>query len=143
MYIHAVPNRNSPPAILLREGYREKGKTRNRTLANLSKWPKEKVEMLRLLLRGEKLAPVADQFEAISSWHHGHIDAVLRTMNRLGFDQLIATTRSRERDLVMGMVAARILAPESKLATTRWWHTTTLPAELGIADADENDLYDA
>jgi transposase len=143
MYIHIVPNRGSPPAVLLREGYRENGKTKNRTLANLSKWPREKVEMLRLLLQGEKLAPATDHFEAVSSWHHGHVDAVLRAMRRLGFEELVSSTRSRERDLVVGMVAARLLAPDSKLATTRWWHTTTLPAELGVADADEDDLYKA
>jgi transposase len=143
MYIAKIPNRSSPPAILLREGYREKGKVKNRTLANLTKWPKEKVATFRLLLRGEKLVPATDHFEAISSWHHGHVDAVLRAMKRLGFEQLIASTRSRERDLVVGMVAARVLAPESKLATTRWWHTTTLPKELGIEDADEDNLYDA
>ena len=143
MYIAKIPNRKSPPAILLREGYREKGKVKSRTLANLSKWPKEKVEMLRHLLRGAKLTPVGDLFEAISSWHHGHVDAVLRAIKRLGFDQLLASTRSRERDLVVAMVAARILEPDSKLATTRWWNTTTLPADLGVVDADEDDLYDA
>ncbi len=143
MYIANIPNRGSPPAILLREGYREKGRVKNRTLANLSKWPKEKVETLRLLLRGEKLAPAAELFEVVESYHHGHVDAVLRAMRRLGFDELIASTISRERDLVLAMVAARILEPDSKLATTRWWHTMTLPAQLGVADADEDDLYDA
>jgi transposase len=142
MYIATIPNRGSPPAILLREGYREKGKVKNRTLANLGKWPKEKLETLRLLLRGEKLAPAAELFEVTASHLHGHVDAVLRAMRRLGFDELIASTRSRERDLVLGMVAARIIEPDSKLATTRWWHTTTLPAELGVVDADEDDLYD-
>ncbi len=143
MHIANIPNRGSPPAILLREGYREKGRVKNRTLANLSKWPKEKVETLRLLLRGEKLAPAAELFEVVESYHHGHVDAVLRAMRRLGFDELIASTISRERDLVLAMVAARILEPDSKLATTRWWHTMTLPAQLGVADADEDDLYDA
>lgn len=143
MYIHSIPNRGSPPAILLRESHRDSGKIRNRTLANLSKWPKEKVETLRLLLRGERLAPIGDLFEVIRSYHHGHVDAVLRAMKRLGLEQIIASTRSRERDLVVAMVAARAIEPDSKLATTRWWHTTTLPAELGVADADEDDLYDA
>ena len=143
MYIANIPNRGSPPAILLREGYRENGKVKNRTLANLSNWPKEKVETLRLLLRGEKLAPAAELFEVTASYHHGHVDAVLRTMKRLGLEQLISSTPSRERDLVLGMVAARLIEPDSKLATTRWWDTTTLPAELGIEDANEDDLYDA
>jgi len=143
MYIARIPNRNSPPAILLRESFREGKKVRKRTLGNLSSLPAEQIELIARVIRGERLTAAVDHFEAISSWHHGHIDAVLRTMKRVGFDQLIASTPSRERDLILGMVAARILAPESKLATTRWWHTTTLPAELGLADADEDDLYDA
>jgi len=82
-------------------------------------------------------------FEAISSRHHGNARAVLTTMRHLGFEELIASTRSRERNLILGMVAARILEPDSKLAPTRWWHTTTLPEDLGVIDADEDDLYDA
>src|SRR3990172_2432553 len=143
MYIARIPNRNSPPAILLRESFREGKKVRKRTLGNLSSLPAEQIELIGRVIRGERLTAAVDHFEAISSWHHGHVDAVLRAMKRLGFADLISSTLSRERDLVVGMVAARILAPESKLATTRWWHTTTLPAELGLADADEDDLYDA
>ena len=127
MYIAKVPNRNSPPAILLREGYRENGKVKNRTLANLGKWPEEKVEMLRLLLNGEKLAPTGNVFEIIASPHHGHAQAVMTAISRLGFEEVLASTPSRERDLVVGMVAARILDPESKLATTRWWRTKVYP----------------
>jgi len=143
MYIATVPNRSSPPAILLREGYREGGKVKNRTLANLSAWPAAKVDLLRRLLRGEPLAPVDHLFEVVASAHHGHVQAVRTAMQRLGFETLLAARRSRERDLVVALVAARILAPESKLATTRWWHTTTLPASLGVADADEDALYAA
>jgi hypothetical protein len=143
MYIATVPNRSSPPAILLREGYREGGKVKNRTLANLSAWPAAKVDLLRRLLRGEPLAPVDHLFEVVASAHHGHVQAVRTAMQRLGFETLLAARRSRERDLVVALVAARILSPESKLATTRWWHTTTLPASLGVADADEDALYAA
>ena len=143
MYIATVPNRGSPPALLLREGYREGGKVKNRTLANLSKWPPPKIDLLRRLLRDEPLAPVDALFEVVASTHHGHVQAVRSTMQRLGFDALIASRRSRERDLVVAMVAARILEPDSKLATTRWWHTTTLPADLGVSDADEDALYEA
>jgi len=143
MYIATVPNRRSPPAILLREGYREGGTVKNRTLANLSKWPAEKIELLRRLLRDEPLVPVDTLFEVVASSHHGHVQAVRLTMQRLGFDGLIASRPSRERDLVGAMVAARILEPDSKLATTRWWHTTTLPADLGVSDADEDALYEA
>jgi transposase len=143
MYIATVPNRGSPPAILLREGYREGGRVKNRTLANLTHWPPDRVEGLRRLLRGEPLVPVTKLFEVVASPHHGHVHAVLTAMQRLGFAALIAARPSRERALVVAMVAARILEPDSKLATTRWWHTTTLPAELGVADADEDDLYAA
>jgi transposase len=143
MYIERVPNRNSPPAILLRESFREGGKVRKRTLGNLSSLPAHQIELIRHVLRDERLTLAEDHFEVLSSWHHGHADAVLRAMKRLGLADIIASMRSRERDLVLGMVAARVLAPDSKLATTRWWHTTTLPAELGLTDADEDDLYDA
>jgi len=143
MYIATVPNRGSSPAILLREGYREHGKVKNRTLANLSHWPAEKIELLRRVLRDERLAPVDQLFEVVSSSHHGHVHAVLTAMDRLDFDRLIASRSSRERSLVTAMVAARILEPQSKLATTRWWHGTTLPGNLGVQDATEDDLYEA
>ena len=118
MYIATVPNRGSPPAILLREGYREGGTVKNRTLANLTKWPAQKVDLFRRLLRDEPLAPVDTLFEVVASAHHGHVQAVRATMQRLGFDTLIAARPSRERALVVAMVAARILEPDSKLATT-------------------------
>jgi transposase len=143
MYIATVPNRGSPPAILLREGYREGGKVKNRTLTNLSKWPPQKIDLLRRLLRDEPLAPAEALCDVVASFHHGHVQAVRTTMQRLGFDALIAARPSRERDVVVAMVAARILEPDSKLATTRWWHTTTLPADLGLSEADEDTLYEA
>ncbi|MCH7748425.1 MAG: IS1634 family transposase [Acidobacteria bacterium] len=143
MYIATIPNRSSPPAILLREGYREGGQVKTRTLANLSKLPEAAVAALRRVLKGDTLITADDAFEAISSHHHGHVQAVLAAMQRLGFAHLIASRPSRQRNLVVAMVAARILAPESKLATTRWWHVTTLPALLGVSDADEDDLYAA
>ena len=143
MYIATVPNRGSRPAILLREGYREGGQVKNRTLANLSAWPPAKVELLRRVLRDEHLAPVDQLFDVAASPHHGHVHAVRAAMRQLGFEVLLASRPSRERALVVAMVVARILAPESKLATTRWWHTTTLPADLGVADADEDACYAA
>ena len=143
MYIATVPNRGSPPAILLREGYRDHGKVRNRTLANLSHWPAAQVDLLRRVLRGEPLAPVDQLWTVVASPHRGHVQAVRAAMRRLGFEALVAARPSRERALVVAMVAARILAPDSKLATTRWWHTTTLPADLGVAAADEDELYAA
>jgi hypothetical protein len=143
MYIATVPNRNSPPAILLREGYREEGKVKTRTLANLSHLAPGQVELLRAVLRGDSLVPAEGRFECIRSWHHGHVQAVLQAMRRLGLESLIGSRPAPERDRVLAMVAARILEPESKLATTRSWHTSTLPAELGVEGADEDDLYAA
>ena len=143
MYIDVVPNRKSPPAILLRESYRENGKVKKRTLANLGNLPMEQVEALRAVLRGEQMVPAAQRFEIIASKTHGDIDAVLLAMRRLGVRKLLSARPCREADLVMAMVAARIVAPHTKLATTRWWHTSTLAEELGVADADEDDLYAA
>ena len=142
MYIDIVPNRTSPPAVLLRESWREGGRIRKRTLANLSSLPMEQVEALRRVLRGEKLVP-AGAFKVVDSRHHGHVAAVRTAMKKLGIGKLLGYRRSRERDLVEAMIAARVLRPDSKLATTRWWRTTTLPDLLGVSDADEDDLYAA
>ncbi len=143
MYIATVPNRKLPPAILLRESYREAGKVKSRTLANLSKLPAETIEVIRQSLKGTPLAAAGDTFEVVASPTHGHVHAVLLAMRRLGFAELIASQPTPERDRVLALVAARIVEPHSKLATTRWWHDTTLPKTLGVADADENDLYAA
>ena len=143
MYIATVPNRNSPPAILLRQGYRENGKVKTRTLANLSRLPPKAIDLVRRSLKGEEFIGVNDAFEAIDSRHHGHVQAVLLAMRCLGFADLIGSRPSRERDVVVAMVAARILEPDSKLATTRLWHTSTLPEILGVDDTDEDDLYAA
>jgi len=145
MYVAIVPNRKSPPAILVREGYREDGKVKNRTLANLSKLPPDAIDAIRRTLKGEKLVSIDELFEIVEdgSPSHGDVEAVVTAMKRLGFASLIAARSSRQRDLVIAMVAARILKPQSKLATTRWWSSTTLPDMLGIGDADEDDLYDA
>jgi len=143
MHIDVVPNRNSKPAYLLRESYREKGKVKKRTLANLSSLPIEQILRIRQILRGEQLAPVDTLFKSVGSALHGHVQAVLSAMKRLGFDALLSSRPCRERDLVVAMVAARILEPHSKLATTRWWQFTTLPEILGVSDATEDDLYKA
>ena len=143
MHIDIVPNRNSRPAILLRESYRDGKTVRKRTLANLSALPMEQVQAIRRILKGEKLAAPEELLEVIDSPHHGHVHAVLTAMKRLGFAKLLASRRSRERDLIMAMVAARILEPKSKLATTDWWSTTTLPEILEVEDADEDELYQA
>lgn len=143
MHIDIVPNRKSRPAVLLRESYREGTRVRKRTLANLSALSTEQVDAIRRVLKGEILVPVTELFEIVRSRHHGHVQAVRDAMRQLGFDSLIGSRRSRERDLIVALVIARILEPASKLATTRWWHTTTLPELLGVTDADEDELYAA
>jgi hypothetical protein len=129
MHIHVVPNRGSPPTVLLRESYREGSKVRKRTLANLSSLSSAQIEAIRATLLGESLQPsslpVAQPFEAIASPSHGHVQAVALTLQRLGLAGLLAKP-CRERNLVLAMLSARIIAPHTKLATTRWWHTTTL-----------------
>jgi len=145
MYITTIPNRKSPPAILLRESYRENGKVKSRTLANLSTLPTQATEILRRHLKGENLVTAQQAFEIIEdgSPAHGHVGAVMIAMKRLDFSSLICSRPSRQRDLVVAMVVARILQPKSKLATSLWWKDTTLPDVLQIGDADENDLYQA
>ena len=143
MYIEIVPNRNSRPAILLREGWREGKKVCKRTLANLSDWPAQKVATLRRVLKDEPLVSPEDAFAIERSWPHGHVEAVLETIRHIGLDKLIGVKRSRERDLVLAMIVERLIAPCSKLATTRMWHSTTLAQLLGVEDADEEELYAA
>jgi transposase len=144
MYVETIPNRSSPPAILLRESSRVAGKVRKRTLANLSHWPPTKVEALRRVLRGEATgAPAAEALAITASLPHGQVKAVLGTIRRLGLDTLIASRRSRQRDLVLAMIVARILFPASKLDTVARWGHSTLAAELGVGDANEEELYQA
>jgi transposase len=143
MYIETVPNRNSPPAILLRQGWRQGKKTVKRTLANLTHWPKQKIEALRRLLRDETLVSPQELFTTQQTLPHGHVQAILGAIRKLGLAAIISAKRCRERDLVVAMMAQRLLDPCSKLATTRAWHSTTLGEELGVAQATEDDLYQA
>ena len=149
MYVVRVPNRGSPPAILLRESYREAGKVKNRTLANLSSWPEAKVEALSRVLKGQP-PPAADldeAFEITRSLPHGHVAAVLGTARKLGLDELIDPVPSRHRDLVTAMAAAQVIAPGSKLAIARGLREqtagTSLGEVLGLGSCDEDDLYAA
>jgi hypothetical protein len=142
MYIDLVPNRGSKPAILLRESIREGKRIKKRTIANLSALTLEQAEAIRLVLRGEKLAPAGGGLDCIRSLPHGHVEAVRIAMRRLGFEKLIDGKTSR--DLVAAMVAGRIVAPEaSKLAMTHVWPDTTLAEDFGVADAHEDELYAA
>jgi transposase len=147
MYIAVVPNRNSPPAILLRESFRERGQVKNRTLANISHWPPAQIEALRQVLKGNLSAgpPLAEAFEVIRSLPHGHVAAVLGALHRLQFEQLLQP--GPERNRVLALIAQRILEPGSKLATARALRTatahSTLGAELAVEAIDEDDLYGA
>jgi transposase len=143
MHIHIVPNRGSPPTVLLRESYREGTKVRKRTLANLSSLSAEQVEAIRAVLAGQAMQPAAQALEITASRAHGHVQAVTLAMQQLGMAGLLGSKASRERELVLAMIASRIVAPHTKLATTRWWHTTTLAEDFGVADANEDELYAA
>jgi hypothetical protein len=131
MYVARIPNRNSPPAILLRESYREAGKVKNRTLANLSSWPEAKVEALSRVLKGHP-APAAleGSFEVSRSLPHGHVAAVLGSLRQLGLDELIDPEPSRWRDLVCAMLVAQVIAPGSKLAIARGLREQTATSSL-------------
>src|SRR5438046_137700 len=118
MYVESVPNRNSPPATLLRESFREGGQVRKRTLANISDWPASQIESLGRALKGETF-PTAGTIDIIRCLPHGHVAAVLGTIRKLGIAPMIDAAPSRQRDLVIAMIATRILEPRSKLATAR------------------------
>ncbi len=146
MYIDTVPNRNSPPAVLLRESCREAGKVKKRTLANLSKWPPALVQGLRVLLKGGIAGPrLEDAFDIVRSRPHGHVAAVLGTLRKLGLERIIAPQRSPERDRVVALVVARVLDPGSKRATGLAEATArdALAETLGLGALDEDDLYAA
>lgn len=128
---------------LLRRSFREGNAVKNETLGNLSHLPEPLIDIIRRSLQGESFVSVAERFHIIASRPHGHVHAVTSAMERLAMAPLLATKPSRERSLVLAMVAARIIAPHTKLATTRWWHTTTLAEHFGVVDADEDELYQA
>ena len=143
MYIEIVPNRNSRPAILLREGWREGKKVCKRTLANLTDWPAQKVDALRRVLKEETLVSPDEAFSIERSLPHGHVELILEAVKRIGLDNVISAKRTRDRDLVLAMIIERLIHPCSKLATTRLWHSTTLAEQLEVGDADEDELYAA
>jgi hypothetical protein len=119
MYVESIPNRSSPPAILLRESFRLDGRVVKRTLANLSAWPTAQVDALRRVLKGEPLVSPSDAFQIQRSAPHGHVAAALGTLRRVGLERILFRSRRPERDLVVAMIIARILEPSSKLATAR------------------------
>jgi hypothetical protein len=148
MYIEAVPNRNSPPAILLRESYRVGGKIKKRTLLNLSDWSPDLVEGLRALLKGGAVLPPGQEAITIKrSLPHGHVAAVLGTLRKIGLDRLLGPAGNRCRDLVIAMIVARLIAPVSKLATAKALDPATAASSLGavldLGEVDEDELYTA
>ncbi len=147
MYVESVPNRNSPPATLLRESFRDGGQVRKRTLANISDWPPAQVESLRRVLKGETFPTDGDNLNIIRSLPHGHVAAVVGTIRKLGLPQLLDATRSPDRDLSVAMIASRILDPQSKLATARGLGpetaTSSLAETLQMESAPADDLYHA
>src|SRR6201981_149315 len=148
MYIEAVPNRDSPPAILLRETYREAGKVKKRTLLNLSGWPHERIAGFKALLKGGTVIPKnQDAITIIRSLPHGHVDAALGTARKIGLDRLLGPGGNRCRGLILALVVSRILDPGSKLAAARALSpdtaTSSLGEQLGLGLVDENELYSA
>src|SRR6266496_3006139 len=151
MYVATVPNRSSPPAILLRESYRENGKIKTRTLANLSHLRPLQIDALRHALSGTlsspPTSPLPDAFLIARSRPHGHVAAVLGCLRQLQLDAILDPQPSRQRDLVLAMIVARIIDPASKLATARGLHSDTLHSSLGellaLHSADETELYEA
>jgi len=146
MYVARVPNRNSPPAFLLREAFREHGKVKNRTLANLSHWPPAQIEALRQVLKGHPNPRLDDDaFAIVRSLPHGHVAAVLAMIGQLDIEQLLE--RGPQRARVLALIAQRVLEPGSKLATARALRAdtahSTLSQELGVTTVDEDDLYEA
>ena len=149
MYVAKVPNRNSPPAYLLREGYREGEKVKSRTLANLSHWPLAKIDRLRRVLRDEVLSGGTEGLTMLRSLPHGPVAAVLGTARRIGLDRLLAAGRAPARlaALVLAMIVARVIDPASKLATARQLDAATATTSLGpLLELDmvsEQELYAA
>ena len=149
MFVTTVPNRGSPPAVLLRESYREDGRVKSRTLANLSHWPDEKVQTLRAALRGDKLVPAGEGgFEIRRSLPHGHVLAAMTTARRIGLDDLLPRRVPRRgRDLILALIIARLLDPAAKLATARMLDPATashsLGQTLGLGAVPAREVYTA
>lgn len=131
MYVTDIPNRNSPPTILVRESYREGDQNKNRTLANITRWPPEAIEALRLALKGVRLVPADKHFEIVRTLPHGHVAAILGTVKRLRLDEAISSRRTPDRDRIVALIVSRLLDPKSKLATARGLMAETTASTLG------------
>lgn len=143
MYVARIPNRNSSPTYLLRESFRKNGRVKNRTLANLSHLPQEQIQLISRTLKGERLVCLDDFFCIKRSLPYGHIKAVLQMINHLGLPKLIASRRSRERDLIVALIVQRVVHPSSKLSATRLWKCSTLAEDLQVEKAAVEEVYQA
>ena len=132
MYVAVVPNRGSPPAILLRESYRDGDKVKNRTLKNLSDWPAARIELLRAVLRGDALVPAGEGLEIVRALPHGHVLAALGTARQIKLDRLLPRAAERRSKLALALIVARLIDPASKLATARALDATTAPHSLVV-----------
>jgi len=146
MYVAIIPNRSSPPAILLRESYRENGKTKNRTLKNLSDWPADRIERLRAALRGDERVARTEAVEILRALPHGHVLAALATARRVELDALLPRRApQRRRDLALALIVARLLDPAAKLATARMLDPATashsLGETLGLGKVSAREVY--
>ena len=143
MYIERVPNRNSPPAILVRSSHREGEKIIKKTLANLSGLPEEIIAVVEMAISGKSMAPADSIFKIIRNQPHGHVEAILGVMKKLELDNILSSTPSRQRDISLALIASRLISPSSKLAAIKLAGSTTLAEELGVSDATEKELYEA
>ena len=143
MYIERVPNRNSPPAILVRTSRREGDKIIKKTLANLSGLPEQIIAVVEMAIKGRDMIPSNEAFKIVRSQLHGHVEAVLGVMKKLELDRILSSTPCQEANLALAMIASRPLSPCSKRATLKQGDSTTLAEELGVSGATEKDLYAA
>ncbi len=143
MFIERIPNRGSPPAVLLRESWRENGKSRKRTVGNISSLSEDKIEAIRQVLKGGQPVFDASELEVRSAKDHGGVAAVLQVMRDLGLPRRLGRRKTRQRQILQGLIAARVLDPQSKLATIEAWQQWTLPEELGLEDVTAEEAYEA
>jgi hypothetical protein len=147
MYVAVIPNRSSRPATLLRESYRDGDRVKNRTLANLSDWPQERIETLRAALRGDKLVPAGEGMEIVRALPHGHVAAALGVARQIGLDDLLPDGSERQRNLALALIVERLIDPAAKLATARALDETTainsLGVTLGLGEVKAKEVYAA
>ncbi|HIQ23063.1 MAG TPA: hypothetical protein EYH34_17705 [Planctomycetes bacterium] len=143
MCVAAILNRGSRPTCLLRENHREGGKVKTRTLGNISHPPDDQIQLIRCVLKGQNLVPADGAFEIVRSLPHGHVQVVLEMIHQLDLPRLVSSRPGRQRDLIVALVAQWILHPGSKPAATRLWKQSTAAEELGVENAEVEEVYEA